>query len=147
MYNNADHIEVGKKYYKVTTGEYVFTSVYNGVRKSELLESGKYPDKVVVSYGDWTSDHEVFAVNEETGALLDEDDMLDICYNDVVVDAYRIEELKEARAKIEAIITDAEIKEPFVFDGRDLKVGKEHVLSAHINAGYEHGWISSSICW
>jgi hypothetical protein len=144
MYQNTENLELGKDYYDINTGEYKFTYISDGC---DEIEVEGIPKSFVKAYGTTSYDVEVQAYVKGTNELLSESEVCDICYEDIMVTKERLEELEEAKIKIQAIIDEANLSEPFIFEGGQLWVGKEHVLSTHINAGYDHGWISSSICW
>lgn len=144
MYQNRDNLVLGQDYYYLNTGKYAFTYVFDGEDRVEI-DGFDVPVMVKSRWGD--GEYESWAFNKVEGKALDEDDMADICYNDVLVTKQRFDQLADSKAKIQAIIEEANLKEPFVFEDGKLSVGKEHVLSAHIQAGYDQGWISSSICW
>lgn len=145
MYQNTEGLKLGEDHYNLNTGEYEFTYICNG--DTAVLVEG-VPDTIEKSYYNgekYTT--QVFAYIKGTDKLLDEYDLQDLCYNAIILPKARIESLKKAEEQVKAIISEHDIKEPFIFEGGNLSVGKEHVLSAHIQAGYNQGWISSSICW
>ncbi len=144
MYQNRENLELGEDHYNLKTGEYAFTYVYDG---SDRVEVEDIPENYIENYRGEMYEVDVYAYVKGTNKLIDESDLCDLCYNDVYVTKQRLDQLADSKAKIQAIIDEAKIKEPFVFEDGNLSVGKEHVLSAHIQAGYDHGWISSSICW
>lgn len=145
MYQNTKSLKLGEDHYNLKTGEYEFTYVYDG---DERIEVENVPETIEKSYYDGeVYQEEVYAYVKGTAELLDEDDVSDRCYNAIILPKARIESLKKAEEQVKAIISQHDIKEPFIFEGGSLSVGKEHVLSAHIQAGYDQGWISSSICW
>lgn len=147
MYQNNESLKLGEDHYNLETGEYAFTYVYNGDQRFEV-EGFDVPETVTEIYPTGTTYiNEVWAFVKTTNELIDEDSLYDLCYNDIYVSKERLDQLVAAKDKIQAIIDEAGISEPFVFEGGKLSVGKEHVLSAHIQAGYDKGWISSSICW
>lgn len=144
MYQNTSNLVVGQDYYNLNDGEYGFTYVYDG---DDRFEVEGIPETFTKKYSTTEYELDVAAYVKGTNELLDEDALCDLCYNDLYVSKERLDQITTSKAKIQAIIDGANIKEPFVFEGGKLSVGKEHVLSAHIQAGYDHGWISSSICW
>ncbi len=144
MYQNRDNLVIGNDYYNLKTGEYAFTYIYDGC---ERVDVEGIVESFTKSYGTTEYEVDVYAYVKGTSKLIDEDDLCDLCYNDVYVTKQRLDQLADSKAKIQAIIDEAKIKEPFVFEDGKLSVGKEHVLSAHIQAGFDQGWISSSICW
>lgn len=144
MYNNRDNLQVGKDYYDLNSGEYVFTVVFDGDEDDRLVLEG-VPVAVKSDYGDYML--ETWAYNKDTLKVFDEDDLSDVCYNNVVVSKDRMDAINTARQVLINLWEESGIQEPFVYEDGVFSVGKEQVLSAHINAGYEHGWIQSSICW
>lgn len=144
MYQNRENLKLGEDHYNLKTGEYAFTYIYDG---NDRVEVEGIPETFIETYGKTEYEVEVYAYIKGTNKLIDEDDLSDLCYSGVYVTKQRFDQLADSKAKIQAIIDEAKIQEPFVFEGGNLSVGKEHVLSAHIQAGYDHGWISSSICW
>lgn len=144
MYQNTENLQLGEDYYNLKTGEYEFTYISDGC---DRLEIEGIPETFTQIYGTTEYEVEVHAYNKVTDKLLNESDICDLCYNDVYVTKQRLDQLADSKAKIQAIIDEAKIQEPFVFEDGTLSVGKEHVLSSHIQAGYDHGWIYSSICW
>lgn len=144
MYQNRNNLKLGQDYYYLDSGKYAFTYIFDGDDRIEI-EGYDIPLTVKPSWSN--NEYESWAYNKLEGKALDEDDMSEICYSNVLVTKERLDALATSKAKIQAIIDEANIKEPFVFEGGKLSVGKEHVLSAHIQAGYDQGWISSSICW
>ena len=144
MYNNRDNLQVGNDYYNLSTGEYVFTMIFNDDEDDRIVVDG-IPSQVKSSYGEYMND--VYAYNKETLKLFDESDLCDEAYENVLVSKERWESINTAKQVLMNIWEESGIKEPFVYEGGVFSVGKEEVLSAHINAGYAHGWIQSSICW
>ena len=144
MYNTRDNLQVGKDYYDLNSGEYVFTVVFDGDEDDRLIVEG-VPSEVKSSYGDYML--ETWAYNKETLEIFDEDDLSETCYNRLVVSKERLDAINTAKKVLINIWEQSGITEPFIYEDGKFSVGKEQVLSAHINAGYEHGWISSSICW
>lgn len=144
MYNNRDNLQVGKDYYDLNSGEYVFTVVFDGDEDDRLIVEG-IRSEVKSSYGDYML--ETWAYNKETLEIFDEDDLSDTCYNRLVVSKERLDAINTTKQVLINIWEQSGITEPFIYEDGKFSVGKEQVLSAHINAGYEHGWISSSICW
>ena len=144
MYNNRDNLQVGKDYYDLNTGEYVFTVVFDGDEDDRLVVEG-VPSEVKSDYGDYML--ETWAYNKDTLKIFDEDDLSEVCYNNLVVSKDRLDAINTARQVLINLREESGIQEPFVYEDGVFSVGREQVLSAHINAGYEQGWISSSICW
>lgn len=144
MYANTDSLELGEDHFYIKDGKYAFTYVYDG---DSRIDVDSVPETVTKSYGKSEYINEVHAYVKETGELLDEDDVSELCYQEVIVPKSRLEVLDKAKREIQDIIDKCSLTEPFVYEGGELRVGKEHVLSAHIQAGYDQGWISSSICW
>ncbi len=144
MYNNRDNLVVGKDYYDLNTGEYVLTMIFNEY-ESERISVDGIPSEVKSPYGAYYND--TYAYNKETLKLFDESDLCDVAYNTVLVTKERLDSINTAKQVLMNLWEESGIKEPFVYENGVFSVGKEQVLSAHINAGYEHGWISSSICW
>lgn len=144
MYNNRDNLQVGKDYYDLATGEYVFTIIYDGDDDDRISVEG-IPAEVKSDYGDYML--ETWAYNKETLKVFNENDLCDIAYETVLVDKARMDVINTTKQVLMNLFEESGIQEPFVVENGNFYVGKEQVLSAHINAGYEHGWISSSICW
>lgn len=144
MYNNRDNIEVGKDYYNLNTGKYVFTVIFNDDDDNRITVEG-IPSEVKSDYGDYMND--IHAYNKETNQLFDESDFCDEVYNNILVTKDRLDDINTAKQVLMNVWEESGIREPFIYEDGQFYVGKEQVLSAHINAGYEHGWISSSICW
>lgn len=144
MYNNRDNLQVGKDYYDLATGEYVFTVVFDGDEDDRLIVEG-VPSEVKSNYGDYML--ETWAYHKDTLKIFDEDDLSDACYNSTLVSKERLDSINATKQVLMNLFEESGIQEPFVVENGNFYVGKEQVLSAHINAGYEHGWISSSICW
>lgn len=144
MYNNRDNIEVGKDYYNLNTGKYVFTVIFNDDDDNRITVEG-IPSEVKSDYGDYMKD--IHAYNKETNQLFDESDFCDEVYNNILVTKDRLDDINTAKQVLMNVWEESGIREPFIYEDGQFYVGKEQVLSAHINAGYEHGWISSSICW
>ena len=145
MYNNRDNLVVGLDYYNLKTGEYLFTHLYDDCSDERLEVEGipvETPSKWSGDYTDTT-----YAYNKETMKTLTEDDLCDICYENLVVDKVRLDEINVTKQVLLNLIEGSGIREPFVVEDGKVSVGREQVLSAHIQAGYEHGWIQSSICW
>lgn len=145
MYNNTHDLEVGNDYYNLKTGEYVFTLIYNGDDDERITVEG-VPASRTESYSGSTWEADIFAYNKNTWKLFDEDDLCDACC-DVLVNKARLDAINTTKQVLMNLWEESGIKEPFIVEDGVFSVGKEAVLSAHINAGYEHGWISSSICW
>lgn len=144
MYNNRDNLQVGKDYYDLATGEYVFTIIYDGDDDDRISAEG-IPAEVKSNYGDYML--ETWAYNKETLQVFNESDLCDVAYETVLVDKERMDSINTTKQVLINLFEESGIQEPFVYEDGKFFVGKEQVLSAHINAGYEHGWISSSICW
>lgn len=145
MYNNIDNLRVGEDYYDLSSGEYKFTVLFLGDEDDRLHVEGVPLE--VKPY--WTDDYMLttWAYNKETMEPIQEDAIYDYCYNNVMVSKERLDEINTAKQVLMNLWEESGIQEPFVYEDGKFSVGKEQVLSAHINAGYEHGWISSSICW
>lgn len=144
MYNNRDNLQVGKDYYNLNTGEYMFTMIFNGDEDERISVEGVAP-AVKSSYSGYMYD--TFAYNKHNLEIFDEDAIYDFCNNNIVVDKERLDSINTTKQVLINLWEESGIQEPFVYEDGVFSVGKEQVLSAHINAGYEHGWISSSICW
>lgn len=144
MYNNTDNLEVGKDFYDLNTGKYVFTVIYNNDDDERIVVEG-IPVEVKSPYSNYM--YQTFAYNRDTMEYYDEDGVHDFCYNNTIVSKERLDAILNAKKVLADLCSEAGITEPFVYEDGKLSVGREQVLSAHINAGYEHGWISSSICW
>lgn len=144
MYNNTDNLEVGKDFYDLNSGEYVFTVIYDGNDDTRIVVEG-VPTQVKSAYSDYMYD--IVAYNKDTLQALDEDDVNDICYNNLIVTKEYLDAINTTKQVLINLWEESGIQEPFVYEDGVFSVGKEQVLSAHINSGYEHGWISSSICW
>lgn len=144
MYKNRDNLQVGKDYYDLNTGKYVFTMIYNDDDDERIIVDG-IPSEVKSSYGNYYND--TYAYNKETSKIFDESDLCDVVYQTVLVTKERLDSINTTKQVLMNLWEESGIKEPFVVEDGKFYVGKEQVLSAHINAGYEHGWISSSICW
>ncbi len=144
MYNNTDNLEVGEDFYDLSTGEYVFTMIYNNDEDTRIVVEG-VPVSVKSPYSEYMYD--TFAYNKNTMEYYDEDGVSDFCYNNTIVTKERLDAINTTKQVLMNLWEESGIKEPFVVEDGNFYVGKEQVLSAHINAGYEHGWISSSICW
>lgn len=144
MYNNRDNLQVGKDYYDLNTGEYVFTMIFDNDEDERITVEG-VPATVKSKYSDHMYD--TFAYNKDSMKTYSEDDLYDFCYNNIIVDKERLDSINTTKQVLMNLWEESGIREPFIYEGGKFSVGKEQVLSAHINAGYEHGWISSSICW
>lgn len=144
MYNNTDNLEVGKDYHNAKTGKYVFTYIFDGYERVEL-EGFDVPLTVKSSWSD--KDHESWGYNKISGVTLDQYDVSDLCSDNVLISKERLDEINQVKEVLMNILEESGIQEPFIYEDGKFSVGKEQVLSAHINTGQEHGWISSSICW
>lgn len=144
MYNNRDNLVVGNDYYDVTTGDYVLTLIYNDNDDERIVVEG-VPSEVKSPYGEYFN--QIYAYNKETLEILDEGDLCDAAYENILVSKERLDVINTTKGVLMNILEESGIKEPFVYENGEISVGKEQVLSAHINSGYEHGWIQSSICW
>lgn len=131
--------ELGIDYFNLKSKKYVYTIVFKGGKTLENFD-GKIPEDLL----EWS---DVVGFNKQTQEFLCDDDIADLNYDNVIVSKERLETIGVVTDVLQNIIEESGVNEPFVFEDGVLSVGKENVLSAHINAGYDHGWISSSICW
>lgn len=145
MYQNNESLKLGEDHYNLKTGEYEFTYICNGDVGVQVEGVPDTFEKSFYSGEKYTV--EVHAYIKGSDKLLSEDDVNELCYNAIILPKSRLDTIKLAEEQVKAIISQHDIKEPFIFEGGNLSVGREHVLSAHIQAGYDQGWISSSICW